>query len=632
MNKTDATGKSPGLFNLFEVAVLETKRRMWKERLTGYSENTNVDNSNFSFVSATVLVVAALIYAGNVYRHHLERWDDAFITFRFAQHLANGQGLIWNIGGEPVEGFTSFLHVLLLAAGFKLGVDPWTGSLIISMVSVAATAALMLAIVVRQTGKIQPIAAIAIGFYLIDVNTALHTTSGLETQLFVLLLCAAYYFAFRFIESPGWQSAIGLSTTVFFSCLTRPEAVIYGFGVYFALATFYLNPVHWNREKKEGFLKLGTAAFLVLIGGLIYAAWKYSYFGYLLPNPYYVKSSKFSLAGLPEVAEFLKHLVKWFAPLATTAFLIFLLGESQTPRLSVKSQSSAADFSPSVADRKTRAKLLLTLIPPLLALGYYSTIIHEVGGAFRFSYPTYFYFVLICAVFMPLLFDSVKVSRFNQIFLITAGLIVFGVMFISQKSWIVSPVPPGPFNQYHTKIAEALQSTQLGSKATILCDGAGIIPYTSGFNQIDRVGLTDNFLSGRKPATPEEREAYIWSRPLDVYVGYEPPAEIGAERPEDDARMQTQYVSQILLKKKLTLIESRIFEQEPALLHARMRELRDGWILVGEIKWAGWDAWRLKSFVYVRRDSPYAEQLNSKLKSIVALAPNQINLNDINKR
>ncbi|RKX21336.1 MAG: hypothetical protein DRP51_04400, partial [Candidatus Zixiibacteriota bacterium] len=35
--------------------------------------------------------------------------DDAFITFRYAENLADGYGLVFNPGGEPVEGYSNFL-------------------------------------------------------------------------------------------------------------------------------------------------------------------------------------------------------------------------------------------------------------------------------------------------------------------------------------------------------------------------------------------------------------------------------------------------------------------------------------------------------------------------------------------
>ena len=41
--------------------------------------------------------------------------DDAYITFRYSQHFAQGMGAVYNIG-ERVEGYTSFLWMLLSAA------------------------------------------------------------------------------------------------------------------------------------------------------------------------------------------------------------------------------------------------------------------------------------------------------------------------------------------------------------------------------------------------------------------------------------------------------------------------------------------------------------------------------------
>ena len=40
--------------------------------------------------------------------------DDAFISFRYSQHLAEGHGLVFNVG-EKVEGYSNFLWVVLVA-------------------------------------------------------------------------------------------------------------------------------------------------------------------------------------------------------------------------------------------------------------------------------------------------------------------------------------------------------------------------------------------------------------------------------------------------------------------------------------------------------------------------------------
>ena len=48
--------------------------------------------------------------------------DDAFISFRYARHLIDGQGLVYN-PGERVEGFSNLLWVLAMAAGYAVGLD-----------------------------------------------------------------------------------------------------------------------------------------------------------------------------------------------------------------------------------------------------------------------------------------------------------------------------------------------------------------------------------------------------------------------------------------------------------------------------------------------------------------------------
>ena len=48
--------------------------------------------------------------------------DDAMISMRYAQHLAQGYGLVWNIGEKPIQGFTSPAWMLLMAVPHLLRV------------------------------------------------------------------------------------------------------------------------------------------------------------------------------------------------------------------------------------------------------------------------------------------------------------------------------------------------------------------------------------------------------------------------------------------------------------------------------------------------------------------------------
>src|SRR5438132_5751275 len=67
--------------------------------------------------------------------------DDANIFFVYAKHLAQGHGLVYNIGGEHVEGFTSFLWMLICAAAFRLAPRPEQALLIFNVAMITFAAA-----------------------------------------------------------------------------------------------------------------------------------------------------------------------------------------------------------------------------------------------------------------------------------------------------------------------------------------------------------------------------------------------------------------------------------------------------------------------------------------------------------
>lgn len=62
--------------------------------------------------------------------------DDTFITLVSARNLADAHGSAYNaVGGEPTEGFSSSLHVLLLSLAHKAGLDLLVSSRGISILS-----------------------------------------------------------------------------------------------------------------------------------------------------------------------------------------------------------------------------------------------------------------------------------------------------------------------------------------------------------------------------------------------------------------------------------------------------------------------------------------------------------------
>src|SRR3954451_10285533 len=72
----------------------------------------------FAFIAAMFLIYAGLFIYRTSFVIDGERYfslfDDAMISMRYAKNLANGYGLVWNPGGERVEGYTNPLWVLYM--------------------------------------------------------------------------------------------------------------------------------------------------------------------------------------------------------------------------------------------------------------------------------------------------------------------------------------------------------------------------------------------------------------------------------------------------------------------------------------------------------------------------------------
>jgi hypothetical protein len=124
--------------------------------------------------------------------------DDAFISFRYSRHLAEGHGLVFNLGESPrVEGYSNFLWVVAMTPFEALGLDI---ALAARLCSVACGIGL-LALVARTAYLLGlgtwATAATALFFACLP-SVSIWSTSGLETMPFALAL-----FGIRAFELAG---------------------------------------------------------------------------------------------------------------------------------------------------------------------------------------------------------------------------------------------------------------------------------------------------------------------------------------------------------------------------------------------------------------------------------------------
>src|SRR5439155_10089841 len=130
------------------------------------------------------LVLLGVIVLAICCRIGLGPWttDVAYITFRYADHIAQGMGFIYNTG-ERILGTTTPLYTLLLAGAKSAGADLINTSLAINIAADVLTLVL-----VYQIGKYlqRPVLGLLCGLCIaISSQYAYYTVSGMETPLYV---------------------------------------------------------------------------------------------------------------------------------------------------------------------------------------------------------------------------------------------------------------------------------------------------------------------------------------------------------------------------------------------------------------------------------------------------------------
>ena len=264
-------------------------------------------------VFAALMVFLAVISVGTYY--HLG--EDAFITFRYAENLAAGRGLVYN-PGEWVEGYSNLLWVLLLVPGEWIGIPMHLAARLLTLAFLAA-----LVYTCWRTARALshaggpgwllwwlPLAAV------LEPLVRFHADRGLETVPYIALLGMALLVAAR--GGSVWlPAALAAGAT-----LMRPEGV----GLALALA-----PAVWFAAAP-----LGNAAALrrtclyasvPLAAFLLQLAFRRAVYGEWVPNTMIAK--KGGIGGGP--AEITAYIASHaFVPLFALAGALLGLASERT--------------------------------------------------------------------------------------------------------------------------------------------------------------------------------------------------------------------------------------------------------------------------------------------------------------
>jgi hypothetical protein len=212
--------------------------------------------------------------------------DDAYISFVYARNLARYGQLVFNVGEKAVEGYTNFLWTLLLALLYKVGLLPELTSRVLGTAFAVATLGVSAWLSRRIRGdEYSPWDALPALILAGVPGYACWSSGGLETQLFTFLVTLGVAWHLEEIldgvpPRPRTGFVFGLAA------LTRPEGILF-FGV---TALHRLLVQLAGRRLRIGRAELLAAgSFLVLV--VPHFVWRRWYYGWWLPNTFYIKSS-----------------------------------------------------------------------------------------------------------------------------------------------------------------------------------------------------------------------------------------------------------------------------------------------------------------------------------------------------
>jgi arabinofuranosyltransferase len=250
--------------------------------------------------------------------------DDAFITFRYAAHIASGHGYVWNlVDPQRIEGSTSLGWTMLAALAMRLFGDP------VAFAHLAGLAAGALVLVVvflgawrlLGTGPLWALTGVAL--LCAQRQFVLWSVSGMETSAGALVGLVATLRLIRESRNQddaaaapdavpdkalGWTAALrsgwGSGILFFVGSLLRPEMPLLHLAAGIGLVA---------GRRTRGAIRLGIVSGLVHAAALgMLTAGRLAYFGQPLPNPFYVKVGVLQWgAGIRFLGEFLVQNRAW---------------------------------------------------------------------------------------------------------------------------------------------------------------------------------------------------------------------------------------------------------------------------------------------------------------------------------
>ena len=400
--------------------------------------------------------------------------DDAFISFRYAHHLAAGRGLVWNVGEAPIQGFTNPLWTLAIAAGIRVGIEPVALSQVLGVACFVATLVVAAKVASDLTGSNRVGIAVVMGLGL-NASFNAYATGGMETQSQAMFATLAAWCVTRGCggtpASARWFA--GASTAAGLAMWTRLDSAL-------LIAPLMIIALRTARSARSGRLALAAASpFALLVAGL--AAFCWLVFHDVLPNTFYAKTGGIDGAILRAGAGYLITFLTHYQLIPILGFALYLgwrtLRGAPSPVYAMMSVIIAwALYTVTVGGDFMEFRLFVPVLP--IGVVVVAWLIHSNGGE-----------------------KAVWVVA-------SASVVSSGLLYFRLKD---TPIVDGPglvetvrgLDDHITERDQDWGGVGRGLRQAFACDrdvtigtmAAGAIPFYSELRTIDMLGLSDPWVA-----------------------------------------------------------------------------------------------------------------------------------------
>ena len=421
-----------------------------------------------------ILIAGLVIFSLKYINFSSLPYEDAAMLMRYSVNLGNGHGMAWNIGEKPIDGATDFLFTVILAGVYKLGISIEQSVRLIDYSSHFLTMMLIYYASRKFFHASLLTSFISAAFFAIGPGLS-YTAAYFGTPFFALFGCLTWIFALRIMKGKTDQlSSFLFAFSGLILGLIRPEGVILAVLILISIGIY----LGW-RKSFVSFMWF-TGIFLLLGGA--YFVWRYSYFGYPLPNPFYKKGG-----GVIYWDSFFASINNVFS-LGLPFWIIYLFG---------------------FRNKELSKQVFVYLFPVFVFASAFILLSNEMNFGSRFQYVVLPIILISWHPFFENLAIDLslpKISKYSiriKLILLTILCFSFYTGFVFYRTnRITTYSKDGRYD-----IAIFLNQFQ-AKGYTIATSEAGLLPLYSGWKAIDTWGLNDQWIAHNGQITAEYLNNY----------------------------------------------------------------------------------------------------------------------------